>query len=199
MTTDKAEKDTDENTEEGESVQVHVADEQPELDAEPAGESSELDPELEAAQAELAAARDTALRAQAEVENIRRRAARDVENAHKYALDRFAGDLLPVADSLERAVESAEAAIVEHEAAEAIAEGVKLSLKLFLDTLEKFGVARLDPVGEPFDPQFHEAMTMVENPDVEPGTVMHVVQKGYTLNGRLIRAAMVMVSKAAES
>lgn len=150
---------------------------------------------LAAAQEELAVAKDAALRAQAEAENVRRRAARDVENAHKYALDRFANDLLPVVDNLERAVESAEAVVGEHEAAEAIAEGVKLSLKLFLDTLEKAGIEQLSPEGEPFDPAFHEAMSLVENPDVEPNTVLHVVQKGYTLNGRLIRAAMVMVSK----
>jgi molecular chaperone GrpE len=125
-----------------------------------------------------------------------RRAARDIENAHKYALERFTGELLPVVDNLERAIESTEEALVGHEAAEAVAEGVKLSLKLFLDTLEKAGVVQLEPHGEPFDPQFHEAMSVVENADVEPGTVIHVVQKGYTLNGRLIRAAMVMVSKA---
>ena len=183
-----------------ESTEVEVVHEAPEPDENDAGEAAEeeLDVEaaLEAAQVELAAARDSALRAQAEVENIKRRTARDVENAHKYALERFTGELLPVVDNLERAVESAEEAIVEHEAAEAIAEGVKLSLKLFLDTLAKAGVEQLNPVGEPFDPQVHEAMGMVENPDVEPNTVTLVAQKGYTLNGRLVRAAMVMVSKA---
>lgn len=192
MATDK----TNETAEDNQAIDAQTGEEPLSLDEESADETQELDPALEAAQAEAAAARDMALRAQAEVENIRRRTARDVENAHKYALERFTGDLLPVVDSLERAVEAAEAAIVEHQAAEAIAEGVKLSLKLFLDTLEKSGITRLDPVGEPFDPQFHEAITMIENPDAEPGTVMHVAQKGYTLNGRLVRAAMVMVSKA---
>ena len=193
MTSDKSGESADVE----ETTDVQSVPEAPEPDeGDVVEEELDVEAALEAAQVDLAEARDAALRAQAEVENIRRRTARDVENAHKYALERFAGDLLPVVDNLERAVESAEEAIVEHAAAEAIAEGVKLSLKLFLDTLEKSGVVQLDPLGEPFDPQFHEAISMVENPDVEPGTVTLVVQKGYTLNGRLIRAAMVMVSKA---
>jgi molecular chaperone GrpE len=157
----------------------------------------ELDPEaqLAALRAEVEALKDQALRGQAEAENIRRRTARDVENAHKFALEKFASDLLPVIDSLEKAVESAQNG-EESTDAGAIGEGVSLSLKLFLDVLEKAGISQIRPMGEPFDPQLHEAMAMVENPDAEPNSVLDVMQAGYTLNGRLIRAAMVVVSKA---
>ncbi len=157
--------------------------------------STDLAAQLAAAQAEVEALKDQALRGQAEAENVRRRAARDVENAHKFALEKFAADLLPVIDSLEKAVESAGNG---EEASDtgAIAEGVELSLKLFLDVLEKAGISRIDPKGEPFDPQLHEAMAMVENPDAEPNSVLDVMQAGYSLNNRLIRAAMVVVSKA---
>lgn len=150
--------------------------------------------QLSAANEQIAALKDQALRGQAEAENVRRRAARDVENAHKYALEKFIGDLLPVFDSLEKAIESAESASEDGTAA--IVEGMRLSMKLFLDVAAKAGVEQLDPVGEPFDPQRHEAMVMVPNPDMEPNSVMEVMQKGYTLNGRLVRAAMVVVSKA---
>jgi molecular chaperone GrpE len=156
-----------------------------------------------ALQAQLAEARETvesmkdqALRAHAEVENMRRRAQRDVESAHKFALERFAADLLPVVDSLERAVEAAEAADAERNVT-AIAEGVELSRKLFVDTLAKSGIEAVDPLGAPFDPQFHQAMSMVASADAEPGSVVKVLQRGYTLNGRLVRPAMVMVAKAA--
>jgi molecular chaperone GrpE len=160
-----------------------------------AGSVDDLAAQLAAAREEVAALKDQALRGQAEAENIRRRAARDVENAHKFALEKFASELLPVIDSLEKAVESAEAS-GDSADANAIGEGVELSLKLFLDVLEKAGISRIYPVGEPFDPQLHEAMAMVENPDAEPNSVLDVMQAGYTLNGRLVRAAMVVVSKA---
>ncbi|MEE8243361.1 MAG: nucleotide exchange factor GrpE [Pseudomonadales bacterium] len=152
----------------------------------------DLQTALENAQAEAEGLKDTALRAQAEVENVRRRATRDVENAHKFALERFAGELLPVIDSLEKAVESA----ATTDAATAVTEGVDLSLKLFLATLGKHGIEQIDPLGEPFNPEHHEAIAMVENPDAEPNSVMEVMQKGYLLNGRLIRAAKVIVAKA---
>jgi molecular chaperone GrpE len=163
--------------------------------AEGADSGDDLGAQLAAAQAEVAALKDQALRGQAEAENIRRRAARDVENAHKFALEKFASELLPVIDSLEKAVESAQGDEGAAGAA-AIGEGVELSLKLFLDVLEKAGISRIHPVGEPFDPQLHEAMAMVEHPDAEPNSVLDVMQAGYTLNGRLVRAAMVVVSKA---
>ena len=149
---------------------------------------------LEAANEQIAALKDQALRGQADAENARRRAARDVENAHKFALEKFVGELLPVLDSLEKAIESAESSV--DAAAAPIAEGVQLSMKLFLDVLTKVGITQLDPTGEPFDPQHHEAMAMVPNPDLEPNSVMEVMQKGYVLNGRLVRAAMVIVSQA---
>ncbi len=151
----------------------------------------DLQAALEAAQDEVASLKDAALRAQADVENMRRRAARDVENAHKFALERFAEGLLPVVDSLEKSVESAAEA-----ADAAVSEGVALCLKLFLDTLAKNGIEQLDPLGEPFDPSQSEALAMVENPDAEPNSVMEVMQKGYALNGRLVRAAKVIVAKA---
>lgn len=170
-----------------------VESEQPEVEA--PGQSAsgmESDDPLAEANRQVAELKDHVLRAQAEMENVRRRAARDVENAHKYALERFTADLLPVVDSLEKAVEVA--GEPADEAAGAIKEGVELSLKLFLTTLEKSGIGQVDPHGEPFDPQLHEAMAMVPNPDAEPNSVIEVMQKGYTLNGRLVRAAKVVVS-----
>lgn len=151
-----------------------------------------VDPE--AVEAELAKVKDQLLRTIAESENIRRRASRDVENAHKFAVEKLLNDLFPVLDSLEKAVETAS----QTTGAEAIAEGVELSLKMFVSTLEKSGVAQIDPLGEPFDPQHHEAMAMVPNPDAEPNSVMEVMQKGYLLNERLVRAAKVIVVKAAD-
>ena len=144
--------------------------------------------------AELEQAREQVLRAQAEVQNTRRRAEQDVDRARKYALERFCSELLPVVDNLERALESASG---DDEQVRSIAEGVELTLKSFLNALGKFNIEPVDPAGEPFDPQYHQAMSSVENPDVEPNTVVAVMQKGYTLNGRLVRPAMVMVSKAA--
>lgn len=145
-------------------------------------------------QEDVLAARDAALRAQADAQNIKRRAEQDVEKARKFALERFSGDLLPVVDNLERSLEAASGA---DELSKSIAEGVELTLKSLTDAMKKYNIEALDPVGEPFDPQLHQAMTMMENADMEPNTVMAVMQKGYTLNGRLIRPAMVMVTKAA--
>ena len=142
---------------------------------------------------ELTTARDAVLRAQADAQNVRRRAEQDVEKARKFALERFCGELLPVVDNLERALE---AAAGEDEIVKPIAEGVELTLKSFQDALKKFNIEAVDPAGEPFDPQLHQAMSIVENADVEPNTVIAVMQKGYTLNGRLVRPAMVMVSKS---
>ena len=168
--------------------------------AEDAGEAvedlEEAEVTLETLQDELAQAKDAALRAQAEAQNARRRSEQEVEKARKFALERFAGGLLPVVDNLERATEAA--ANSEVEAVKSIAEGVELTHKSLIDVLAKFNIEVVDPVGEPFDPNVHQAMTMVPNPDMEPNTVMDVMQKGYTLSGRLIRPAMVVVSKAPE-
>lgn len=151
-----------------------------------------LEEEVSRLQEDLMTARDAALRAQADAQNVKRRAEQDVEKARKFALERFAGELLPVVDNLERALESASA---DDEAIKPIAEGVELTLKSFLDVLGKQNIEVVDPNGEPFDPNLHQAMSMVENKEVEPNTVIAVMQKGYTLNGRLVRPAMVMVSK----
>ncbi len=159
-----------------------------ELDQEP--EQSET----EQLQQQVANANDQVLRVQAEMQNLRRRAERDVENAHKYALDKFAPELLPVVDNLERAL----AAIDGDDAGQkAVAEGIELTLKTFVDVLVRYKVEAVDPAGQPFDAELHQAVSMVPNADIEPNTVMDVFQKGYTLNGRLLRPAMVVVSKPA--
>lgn len=149
--------------------------------------------QIEALQQQLADTKDQALRTVADAQNIKRRAEKDIESARKYALEKFAGDLLGVADNLERALDTADA---DNEVVKPLAEGVALTQKGLLDVFSKFDVVQLDPVGEPFDPQFHQAISMVESPDAEPNSVTLVMQKGYTLNGRLLRPAMVMVAKA---
>jgi len=149
--------------------------------------------ETEQLQQQVADANDNVLRIQAEMQNMRRRAERDVENAHKFALDKFSADLLPVVDNLERALSAIDA---EDDSQKAIAEGIELTLKSFVDVLIRFKVEAVDPAGEPFDANLHQAVSMVPSPDLEPNTVMDVFQKGYTLNGRLIRPAMVVVSSA---
>ena len=147
------------------------------------------------AQAELAAqkAHDDLLRVQAEMQNLRRRTEQDIEKAHKYGQEKFSAVLLSVMDNLERALDAASAH--ENEAVKAIYDGVDLTLKSFSDCFSKFNIEAVDPLGEPFDPALHQAMSMQENPDVEPNTIIAVMQKGYTLHGRVIRPAMVLVAK----
>ena len=149
--------------------------------------------ETEELQEQVSKANDQVLRIQAEMQNVRRRAERDVENAHKYALDKFTADLLPVVDNLERALSTIDAA---DEAQKAVNTGLELTLKTFIDVLSRFKIEVVDPAGQPFDADLHQAVSMVPNPELEPNTVMDVFQKGYTLNGRLVRPAMVVVSKA---
>lgn len=151
----------------------------------------ELKNQIEELTTALKKAQDLTLRAQAEVQNTKRRAVIDVEKAHKFALEKFIESLLPVVDSLEKGLDSAAQAEGEQDA---IKEGMTLTLKLFLDTLARFQVKPISPEGEPFDPHFHQAMSMVPNPDVETNTVMEVFQKGYMLNDRVLRPAMVVVS-----
>ena len=165
-----------------------------------AGSDSDQDISLEQAleklaQAELAAekAHDDLLRVQAEMQNLRRRTEQDIEKAHKYGQEKFSAELLSVMDNLERSLDAASAH--ENEAVKAIYDGVDLTLKSFSDCFSKFNIEAVDPLGEPFDPALHQAMSMQENPDVEPNTVIAVMQKGYTLHGRVIRPAMVMVAK----
>ncbi|TMN89407.1 nucleotide exchange factor GrpE [Pseudoalteromonas phenolica] len=151
--------------------------------------------ELEAAKQTIADQKDSVVRAAADVENMRRRAAQDVEKAHKFALEKFANELLPVIDNLNRAIEFSDR---ENETLKPVLEGVEMTLKSFEDAVAKFGVETVNPQGETFNPEFHQAMSIQPSNDVAPNTVLAVMQKGYTLNGRLLRPAMVMVSKAAE-
>ncbi|MBE01733.1 MAG: nucleotide exchange factor GrpE [Euryarchaeota archaeon] len=171
-----------------------AAGEGPEVQAEAQGES-----EVEALQAQLKEAQDQALRAQAEMQNVRRRAQIDVEKAHKFALEKFVKELLPVADSLEKAVESTTGHQEAGELVASIREGVEMTLDLLLKSFSKFNVEQISPEGEPFDPQQHEAMSMVPAPGAEPNTVVSVVQKGYLLNGRVVRPAMVVVAKPTDA
>lgn len=160
-----------------------------------AAEITEEGSAVEALQEEVAELKEELLRAQAEVQNVRRRAEADVEKAHKFSTEKFARELLEVVDNLERAV----AAAPEDDAVKPFLEGVEMTQKTFISTLAKFKVEVVDPEGHPFDPDLHQAISMVEAPDAEPNTVLNVVQKGYTNHGRLLRPAMVEVSKAAPS
>ncbi len=135
---------------------------------------------------------DSVLRARAEVDNMRRRSEQEVDKARKFALSRFAEELLPVIDNLERAIQAADG---EVEAIKPLLEGVELTHKTFVDTIAKFGLKEINPHGEAFNPEFHQAMSIQESAEHEPNTVMFVMQKGYELNGRVLRPAMVMVSK----
>lgn len=150
--------------------------------------------EVEQLTADLANAKDQVLRTHAEMQNLRRRMERDVENAHKYALEKFVGELLPVVDNLERSIQAM--ADVDGDF-KAVSDGIELTLKSFQDVLARFKVEAVDPGGEAFNPDLHQAMSMLEVPDAKPNTVIDVFQKGYTLNGRLIRPAMVVVAKSA--
>ncbi|MEW6989538.1 nucleotide exchange factor GrpE [Colwelliaceae bacterium 6441] len=157
---------------------------------------NELELALSAAQATVSDQKDSVIRAKAEVDNVRRRAAQDVEKARKFALEKFAGEMLVTVDNLERALQSIDK---EEENNKGIIEGVELTLQGLIASLEKFGVKSVDPQDQPFNPELHQAMSMQEVEGVAPNTVIAVMQKGYELNGRLIRPAMVMVSKAAPS
>lgn len=142
---------------------------------------------------QLAGAHDQALRVAADLQNVRRRAEQDVEKAHKFALEKFAGDLLPIIDSLERGLELSSP---DDESIRPMREGIELTLKMFQDTLKRYHLEAIDPEGEPFNASQHQAMAMQESADVEPNSVLKVFQKGYQLHGRLLRPAMVVVSKA---
>ncbi|WP_309043808.1 nucleotide exchange factor GrpE [Marinobacter sediminicola] len=155
--------------------------------------------ELDSLKEQLQDSQEQMLRLHAEMQNVRRRAEMDVEKAHKFALEKFVKELLPVADSLEKAVESTEGQESAGELVASIRQGVEMTLNLFVSSLKKFNVEPLNPVGEPFDPQQHEAMSMVPAPNAEPNSVVAVIQKGYLLNGRVVRPAMVMVAKAQDA
>ncbi len=151
----------------------------------------DLDAELKEAREEAAAHLDDLLRARAEMENLRKRSEREVENAHKYGLERLMSELLPIKDSIELGLNAADDAEVD---AEKLREGLELTLKLFDTATGKFGLEEVNPEGQSFDPEYHQAMSTQEVAGKEPGTVITVVQKGYLLNDRLLRPAMVIVA-----
>ncbi|EGA66466.1 nucleotide exchange factor GrpE [Vibrio brasiliensis] len=152
----------------------------------------QLEAALLASEAKIQDQQDGVLRAKAEVENMRRRTETEIDKARKYALNKFAEELLPVIDNLERAIQAAD---TENEAVKPLLEGVELTHKTFVDTVSKFGLKEINPEGEAFNPELHQAMSIQESPDHESNTVMFVMQKGYELNGRVVRPAMVMVAK----
>ena len=154
----------------------------------------ELEQKLEQATNQAVEEKDRALRTVAEMENLRRRTALDVEKAHKFALEKFASELLPVLDNLERTLQVADKT---NEAVKPLLEGVELTLKSMANSVAKFGVIAIDPQGQLFDPNLHQAISMVPSPEVEAQHVLSVMQKGYTLNGRVVRPAMVIVSAGA--
>ena len=194
--TDEKNMDTqgDQSVEENNEIEGNEAE-----PVEAVGEQAQLIEALQKlAQAEtvIAHQKDEVLRVQAEMQNLRRRTEQDVEKAHKYGQEKLSAELLAVMDNLERALQVNMDR--DDEAVKGLLQGVELTLKSFIDCFKKFGIEQIDPFGEPFDPQLHQAMSMQENPNVEPDTVTAVMQKGYTLHGRVIRPAMVMVSKGAE-
>ena len=189
LTPEEIVKDAIEQTEE----QVEGPDESDAISAEQE-KINELELALVVAKSTVNDQKDSVIRAKAEVDNIRRRSAQDVDKARKFALDKFAAELLPVVDNLERAIASVDK---EDEGQKGLAEGVELTLQSLMAALDKFGVKVVDPLDQPFNPELHQAMSMQEVEGVAANTVIAVMQRGYELNGRLVRPAMVMVSKAA--
>jgi molecular chaperone GrpE len=180
-------------TEKKTETQTEAQGEKQTAEAADAGELTRL---LEDARSKADEHWDQLMRTRAELDNLRKRHQRDLENAHKFALERFSQELLQVWDSLELGHQAAQD---EQADVEKLREGTELTLKLLTDVMSKQGVEQIDPQGESFNPEFHQAMTMQERDDVPPNTVVGVVQKGYLLNGRLLRPAMVMVSKTASA
>lgn len=156
----------------------------------------ELEAAVIAAESKLVEQKDSVMRAIADADNARKRAQGEIDKARKFALEKFAGELLPVADNLERALQVADP---EDAAIKPIMDGVEMTLKSFFSTIEKFGMTVIDPQGQPFNPEKHQAMSMQENTELPPNTVMAVMQKGYEINGRLLRPAMVLVTRAPEA
>jgi molecular chaperone GrpE len=153
---------------------------------------AQLEAALLSSEAKIKEQQENVLRAKAEVENMRRRTEQEIDKARKYALNKFSEELLPVVDNLERAIEAADK---DSEVLKPIVEGIELTHKTFADVLAKFGVNVINPEGETFNPELHQAMSIQESPDHEANSVMFVMQKGYELNGRVLRPAMVMVAK----
>jgi len=176
------EEELTELAEEGVSEQEHIGLEHPSYTA--------LEEKLTLAEQKAHENWEKSVRAMAEVDNVRRRAERDIEHAHRYGLEKLISSLLPIVDSLEQALQ-----MVDHNVNSGMREGLELTMKLFVDVLQKYHVEQLDPSGELFDPQQHEAMSIQDSAEVPPNTVLAVFQKGYKLNDRVIRPARVIVSK----
>lgn len=191
----------EQKTPEGQAPEEIITEQHDEVEAvEPDASAEQVDPRDEKIanlEAQLVEAqnreRESVLRIKAEMENLRRRTEQDVEKAHKFALEKFVNELLPVIDSLDRALEVADKANPDNAA---MIEGIELTLKSMLDVVRKFGVEVIADTNVPLDPNVHQAIAMVESEKIEAGKVLGVMQKGYTLNGRTIRAAMVTVAKA---
>ena len=191
----------EQKTPEGQAPEEIITEQHDEVEAvEPDASAEQVDPRDEKIanlEAQLVEAqnreRDSVLRIKAEMENLRRRTEQDVEKAHKFALEKFVNERLPVIDSLDRALEVADKANPDNAA---MIEGIELTLKSMLDVVRKFGVEVIADTDVPLDPNVHQAIAMVESEEIEAGKVLGVMQKGYTLNGRTIRAAMVTVAKA---
>lgn len=169
---------------------------QPETDVEATAQDENKDEQIAQLKAQLdenvQRERDIVLRAKAEVDNVRRRAELDIEKAHKFALEKFSAELLPVIDNLERALQVVNK---DDPAMTSMIEGLELTRKSFLDAVRKFGIEVVEEKDVPFNPELHQAMTIIDSPNHGPNQVIDMMQKGYTLNGRLLRPAMVVVSK----
>ncbi|WP_158116847.1 nucleotide exchange factor GrpE [Vibrio cincinnatiensis] len=176
---------SDEDIDWNQDVEAEVLDEQE-------SKIAQLEAALLASEARIKEQQEGVFRARADVENMRRRSEQEIDKARKYALGRFVEELLPVLDNLERAIQAVDN---ENEVIKPFLEGVELTHKTFVDAVAKFGVTVINPEGEPFNPEYHQAMSIQESPDHESNTVMFVMQKGYELNGRVVRPAMVMVAK----
>ncbi|EIA1554362.1 nucleotide exchange factor GrpE [Vibrio parahaemolyticus] len=191
------EEELDQIIEEAEKVEAAAQEAEAEAELEEIGDEkdakiAQLEAALLSSETKVKDQQDAVLRAKAEVENMRRRTEQEIDKARKYALNKFAEELLPVIDNLERAIQAAD---TENEVIKPVLEGVELTHKTFVDVVAKFGLKEINPEGETFNPEFHQAMSIQESPDHESNTVMFVMQKGYELNGRVIRPAMVMVAK----
>lgn len=183
---------TQEDNEEIEKNQQATDDSSEEALESPKKNADSLEAQLEDAQARASENWDNFVRAKAEMDNLRRRNVIDVENAHKYGTEKLVTELLPVFDSMALGLAAEDAS------AESLREGMEMTMNMLVKMMEKVGIEEIDPLNEKFDPEKHQAMSAQPNADVEPNTVIAVMQKGYTLNDRLIRPAMVMVSKAVE-
>jgi molecular chaperone GrpE len=184
--------DDQENIQNEEAVEQVTEDQATEADADTSSDDQDLAAELAKAQVTIKDYWEQIMRLNAEIENNRKRAQRDIENAHKFAVKNFVESLLPVTDSMEMGLN---ATLNENATLESIREGMTLTMDMFTQMMEKNGIQAIDPQGEKFNPELHQAMTMQENDEVEANTVLAVMQKGYVLNERLIRPAMVVVSK----